>query len=201
MLVEEKGVRILTDPGTLSTQQDELKDIHFVLITHEHYDHFHIESVKKVLANNPTAQIITNKSVGALLEKEGLAYTLVEDGQSYDAGGVLVEGFGKEHALMHSSLPRTQNTGYFVGGRLFYPGDAFSNPHKEVDILALPVAGPWMKLSEAIDYALELKPKVCFPVHDGMLKHIGPVHTVPAMILEPLGIKFIIQEIGKPSEF
>ena len=46
LLIEENGVRILTDPGTYSTQQSEVKNIDFVLITHEHADHFHIDSLK-----------------------------------------------------------------------------------------------------------------------------------------------------------
>lgn len=42
LLIEENGVRILTDPGTYSTQQSEVKNIDFVLITHEHADHFQL---------------------------------------------------------------------------------------------------------------------------------------------------------------
>jgi len=70
-----------------------------------------------------------------------------------------------------------------------------------VEILALPVAGPWMKISEAIDYALEIKPKVVFPVHDGALKILGPAHRVPSTILPEHGIKFVIIEEGKEVSF
>ena len=63
-------MKILTDPGTYSTQQNEVKNIDVVLITHEHQDHFHIDSLKALLKNNPQVKIITNKSVGALLEKK-----------------------------------------------------------------------------------------------------------------------------------
>ena len=201
MLVEENGVRILTDPGTYSTQQNEVKNIDFVLITHEHQDHLHIDSLKALLKNNPQAKVITNKSVGALLEKENIAFSVVEDGQNSDAKGVLIEGYGKNHALMHSSIPPIQNTGYFIGNRLFYPGDALTNPEKEIEILALPIAGPWMKLSEGIDYAANLKPKICFPVHDGGLKFISSTNRIPPQILESLGIKFKILEIDKETEF
>ena len=60
-----------------------------------------------------------------------------------------------------------------------------------MEILALPVAGPWLKISDAINYAKEIKPKICFPVHDGMLKFLGPVHMLPEKVLTPLDIKFI----------
>ena len=201
LLIEESGVRILTDPGTYSTQQNEVKNIDIVLITHEHADHVHIDSLKAILKHNPLAQVITNTSVGALLEKEGVVFQIVEDGQQTTKNGVLIEGFGNVHALLHASIPPIQNTGYFVANKLFYPGDAFTNPGKHVEILALPVAGPWMKLAEAVDYALEIKPNICFPVHDGFLKFGGPFHMLPETVLTQENIEFKILEEGKEYEF
>ncbi|MCX6731840.1 MAG: hypothetical protein NTX55_02540, partial [Candidatus Parcubacteria bacterium] len=90
---------------------------------------------------------------------------------------------------------------YFIANRLFYPGDAFTNPRKQVEILALPVAGPWTRLLDAIDYALEIKPKTCFPVHDGILKSPGTTNRIPPQVLGPKGIKFNILEIDKEYEF
>ena len=201
LLIEEGGVRIVTDPGVLSTAQNDLENIDSVLITHEHADHFHIDSVKAIVANNPQAIIITNTSVGKLLAAEGIPFTCVEHGQSLDANGALIEAFGERHALMHSSIEPIQCTGYFIAGRFYYPGDALTNPGKYVEILGLPVAGPWMKLSEAIDYALELKPKVCIPVHEGILLSPGSTHLIPPRVLEPAGIAFTILEIGEGREF
>lgn len=201
LLIEENGVRILTDPGIYSTQQNELKNIDVVLITHEHADHFHIDSLKVVLQNNPQAKVITNHSVGALLEKEDIDFIVVEDGHNTDANGVLIEGYGKSHALMHTSLQPVQNTGYFIANKLFYPGDAFTNPGKPVEVLALPVAGPWMRLLEAIDYALEIHPQICFPVHEAILKEPGSTHAIPPKVLEPKGIKFVVLEIDQEHAF
>lgn len=201
MLIEDGGIRFLIDPGVFSTQQNNLKNIDFVLITHEHADHFHIDSVKSILKNNPNVKIITNSSVGDLLSAEKIVFNVVENNQNFDAGGISVEGFGEKHALMHRTLVPVQNTGFFVAKKLFFPGDAFTNIDREVDILALPVAGPWMKLSEAIDYALELKPKSCFPVHDGILKSPGVSHLLPKKILEENGIKFNILEIDTEYDF
>jgi L-ascorbate metabolism protein UlaG (beta-lactamase superfamily) len=204
LLIEENGVRILTDPGDYSTQQNEVKNIDFVLITHEHNDHLHSNSLKKLLKNNPQAKIITNKSVGVLLKKEGIIFGVVENGQNFNANGILIEGFGKDHALIHSSIPLIQNTGYFIANRLFYPGDAFYNPGKQVEILALPVAAPWMKSSEAIDYVFQIKPKICFPVHDGILNLNppgSPYLRVASKLIESKGINFVVLEINKEYEF
>ena len=68
-------------------------------------------------------------------------------------------------------------------------------------VFALPVAGSWMRLLEAIDYALEIKPKTCFPVHEGILKQPGSTHAILPKVLESKGIKFVILEIDKEHEF
>ncbi len=202
LLVEEKGLRILTDPGIFSTQQNEIKNIDIILITHEHQDHYHIDSLKKILENNPEVKIITNSTVGALLDKEGIKYQICEVGaeQYTEEKGIEIEAYGTLHAQMHSSIPQSNNTGYFVGQKLFYPGDAFTNPGKSVDILALPVAGPWMKISEAVDYALQIKPRVAFPVHDGVMTRPELVHRWPAQVLPKEDINFVVLEIGKETE-
>jgi len=202
LVIEQDGVRIMTDPGAFSDLQNREKGIDLILITHEHQDHFHLESLKTVLKNNPKARIITNRAVGALLKKEGIAHELLEDKQNKTVSGVLLEGFGDKHATIYREFGQVQNTGYFIANRFFYPGDAFYNPRKPVEILALPVAGPWMKISEAVDYALEIKPKVCFPVHDGMLNQFNhPTRAVPQEFLPPQGVKFIDILSGASREF
>lgn len=200
LIIEIDGIRILTDPGILSTAQNEARDIDLILITHEHADHLHIESVKIILGNNPGASIITNLSVGKILGKEGIAYEKVEHGESITKG-VLIEGFGNEHAEIYKDFSRVQNTGYFIASKLFYPGDAFFVPPKTPEILALPVAGPWMKIKEAIDYAKEVKPKVCFPVHDGIISFISPFHKIPELMLKEVGIEFVPMLAGDECKF
>lgn len=199
--IEESGLNILTDPGVYSTQQDTQTDLHVVLITHDHADHLHINSLKTILKNNPKAKVVTNISTSELLKKENISALILEDGGEWMEGVVKLEAFGKKHAAMLPAIPPSDNTGFFIGGRLFYPGDAFTDPQKPVEILALPVAGPWMKLAEAVEYALRLKPKVCFPVHEGILKSPGSTHALPPKVLEPAGIRFVPLEIDKPTDF
>ena len=202
MLVEEKGLRVLTDPGAYSTAQNEIKNIDIVLITHEHQDHLHIDSLKTVLHHNPKARIITNKSVGKILTEQNIEHEIVGHGEHILIEDLNIEGYGEKHAEIYSTVTNVENTSYFIGSRLFYPGDAFYNPKKKVEIPALPVAGPWMKISEAIDYAKEIKPEIAFPVHDGMfLPGRGNVaHRVPSNVLPSFGIKFVILEESKETE-
>ena len=84
-------------------------------------------------------KIITNKSVSLILKKESIVFNMVEHGQNFNASGIIIEGFGKNHAQIHSSIPAVQNTGYFIANKLFFPGDAFIFPKKQIEILALPI--------------------------------------------------------------
>lgn len=201
LIVEEKGLRILTDPGGYSILQNEVKNIDLILITHEHPDHLHIDSVKNILKNNPQAKIITNHGVGRILEKEGIAHEFLEHDDEKLFGDLKLEGHGDKHAPIYETVPVVQNTGYFIGEKLFYPGDALYNPNKPVEVLALPVSGPWLTLANSLEYAKLIKPQIAFPVHDGMLKFLGPAHAVPEKVLTASGIKFVIPEIGQGLNF
>ncbi|PJC49552.1 hypothetical protein CO033_00885 [Candidatus Nomurabacteria bacterium CG_4_9_14_0_2_um_filter_32_10] len=191
LIIEENGKRIMTDPGSWTVdEQVKEKNIDIILITHEHGDHIHIESLKEIIKNNPKAVVITNKGVGKLLNKLGIEYKILENKIPKEFMGIELEAHDCKHQEIYQDIFRVQNTGFFIGKRLFYPGDAFYNPNKPVEILALPVAGPWTNIKNTINYALEINPKICFPVHDGMLKSFGASHKIVAMVLEKENIIF-----------
>lgn len=143
LLIEIDGIRVLTDPGCFSAQQDHLQDIDVILITHEHADHLHVDSLKRVLANNPNAVVITNQSVGLLLDKEGISYIVIEDGQSYQYRDVSFDSIGNDHAVIFDILPGIQNTGYVVNNSFFIRATLLriqSDPSKSLRFLS-PVLG------------------------------------------------------------
>ena len=80
----KEGVRIMTDPGAFSPLAMEAKNISAILITHEHQDYMHIETLKKVLSNNPETVVITNTAVGKFLDASGIKFVKIEEGQKYD---------------------------------------------------------------------------------------------------------------------
>jgi len=196
----KEGVRIMTDPGAFSILQIAEKNIDVVLITHEHQDHLHVDLLKDVLKNNPEAMVITNTSVGNILDKNGIKYLKVEEGERYEIKGVTISGFGNVHAEIYEDFGKVQNTGYMIDD-LCYAGDSFNYPDADVDILALPVAGPWMKISNAIDYAKNIHPRICFPVHDAIMQDFATfVWKIPETILGEDNILFKKLEIGKEEE-
>lgn len=203
LLIETKGARILTDPGNYNVTP-EVAGVDAILITHEHQDHLHVESLQKILVRSPEVQVLSHASVGKILDEAGIKYSLIADGEVIGVKGVDVESCGSEHACIHHDLLKVQNTGFYIDQTLFYPGDSFHNPKKDIAVLALPVAGPWMKLEEAIEYTKLIKPKAVFPVHDGMLRQehqLGPTRRIPTMLLEPLGIRYVDMTEGSVQDF
>ena len=201
LLLEVEGMRLLTDPGSFTTAQNVLKDVDAILITHEHADHYHLESLKQVIENNPQAAIITNGSVGKLLEAEEIVYTRVGDGEQANIGRVKIEGFGREHAPIYDTMGLVENAGYMIADKFYFPGDNFHNPGQPVDILALPVAGPWMKMSEAIDFAKEIKARTAFGVHDGMIVPSFRAFVGAALKLFAPGTEYFALADGEAREF
>lgn len=191
LVVEEEGVKILFDPGVFSKEAADLTGLHYIIITHEHSDHCDIPIIKIIIKNNPEAIIITNSSVGRILDKETIAYEVVDDGKTYDLSGVSLKAFGKDHAFIHKSVPSVENTGYLVAEKFYHPGDAYHVPSKAVEILALPLSAPWGTIGASINYALDVKPKKCFSIHDGMLKFRGPYDFLPKQILAEEGIQYL----------
>lgn len=203
LLVEENNLKILTDPGVFTVEQNSITGIDIVLITHEHADHLHADSVKEIVKNNPGVKIVTNSSCGKILEEIGVSYEVLEGKDTKEFNGINLEAFDAKHEEIFEDFGIVQNTGYFIGERLFYPGDAYGKPGKDIDILALPVAGPWCKIADSIRYALEVKPKKAFPVHDAMLNSSGIAgqHAHADRELKARGIEFTSMKEGDVREF
>lgn len=195
LLLEDKGKTVMTDPGAWTTVQNTVKGVDIVLITHEHPDHFHVESLKTVVANNPQVVVVTNSRVRGLLAEQNIPAVVLEHGQRNNFGALEISGFGTEHATIYPTLPNVMNTGYLIQKRFFYPGDALTNPGVPVEILAMPMIGPWLKLAEVLEWGKEIKPKVCIPVHDGMLQPREWIYTLPNKILPESGIRFDVRAL------
>ena len=200
LLVEENGVKILFDPGEWSDLPVDLSSIDRVLITHNHGDHLDPEKIKVVLAKNPNAIVMTNEEVGKTLTENQIPFQLLEDGESETVNGVIIEGFGKEHALVHLDIPVAKNTGYLINSKLWHPGDSLLVPPKPVSILALPIVAPWEKVSETMDYLTTIKPEYCVPIHDAFLKFEGLYDRFARMWCEKIGAKYVELPIGQEVE-
>ena len=97
LLLETQEKRILVDPGRFSEQQNELTDLDIILITHEHADHCHTESVKKIVEKNPDVLIVTNTSVASLLRSLSIDVYVLEGRDAATIADVALEAFDGPH--------------------------------------------------------------------------------------------------------
>ncbi len=98
----------------------------------------------------------------------------VAAGESFSVAGMEVSAHGGEHALIHATLPRVANLGYFIDGRLYHPGDSYHVPEGiDVETLLIPAHAPWAKIGETIDFLVAVGAARNFPIHDGLLNARG----------------------------
>ncbi|WP_030681023.1 MBL fold metallo-hydrolase [Streptomyces rimosus] len=170
--VEKDGRRLVIDPGGL-TGPEALDGADAVLVTHEHFDHFSEETLRRAAECNPRLRIWTNSAVTEQLDGLGTRVTAVGDGTAFTADGFDVQVHGTWHEVIHPDIPRVTNVGFLIDGALFHPGDALTVPGTSVDTLLLPVHAPWSTTGRLIDYVREVAPRDAYAIHDGALNDIG----------------------------
>ncbi|MFH8469079.1 MBL fold metallo-hydrolase [Streptomyces sp. NPDC017991] len=197
-------IRFLFDPGGYARDFEHLVGIDAVLLTHAHPDHVDAERLGTLLAANPQAELVLNAHTQAALS--GLRD--IASGRTRVVGprgtfvlrGVGVEVVGGDHACIHPSLPTVPNNGYIVDGGLLHPGDALDAAAGPVDVLLLPVGGPWMKIGEAIDYLRTMAPRLAVPIHQAGLAPVHQkMHYGLLRDLAPEGTGIAVLEHGVPQ--
>ena len=167
--VELDGQTVLVDPGNLTTDLDEIVGLTAVVITHQHVDHYDKQLLDSLLEDE--VPIYAEQTV---LTELGLPTSdPVDPGDVIEIGPFRIEFFGGEHATIHRNIPDLANLGVIINDTVCYPGDSFASPDATIDTLLLPVAAPWMKIAEAIDYVNQVEPRLAVPTHDAILSTAG----------------------------
>jgi L-ascorbate metabolism protein UlaG (beta-lactamase superfamily) len=120
-----------------------------------------------LLAANPGAVLYVDADTAIAVP--GLpSPTVVRPGERFSVAGATVEALGGVHAAVYRDFPGCTNVAYLIDdGALLHPGDSFTGFDGDVDVLAVAIDGPWLKIAEAVDYVHAARPRVAIPMHEG----------------------------------
>ncbi|SCX15185.1 L-ascorbate metabolism protein UlaG, beta-lactamase superfamily [Lachnospiraceae bacterium YSD2013] len=152
-------------------------DATFVLITHDHYDHFSVKDIEKVVNKN-TVLVVPRKMVEKAREVESLVAKIetVKPEISKNIDGLELETVPMYNIMKPFHPKVAEWVGYIVtvaGSRIYIAGDIDAiKEAKEVkcDVALVPVGGFYtMDAKKAAGLINTMKPKVAIPVHYGNL--------------------------------
>lgn len=197
VLVEQAGVRMLTDPllraGIAHVRRrvqapslDGLRSLDAVLISHAHADHLDVRSLRR-LAH--AGRMIAPRGCGRILRRAG-AHDVIElsAGGRCSVGPIGVEAVHAEHdGRRHPLGRRMPALGFLLEGpaRVYFAGDTdlfdgMAELAGRVDVALLPIWGwgprlPAGHLDPATAArAVELiRPAVAVPIHWGTMRSVG----------------------------
>lgn len=161
LLVQDQNKTFLFDPGLFTYNAKvidlaTLTSLDYILITHEHADHFHLPFVKELVGKFPSVKIISNASVVSQLQKEHITASAIGDMYVHLESAPHEKLWDKEvppHVVIN------------ILDKLTHAGDSLSFI-KSNEVLALPIQAPWGSTREAVEKALSVNPKVIIPIHD-----------------------------------
>ena len=152
----------MIDPGSYTLEEDalpveDLEELDYVLITHEHEDHMSVPLLRRIEARFPKVTFVTNGVVADLLAKQGIPAT------------IQLPEFVKMKESLHERVLAVapHNSVFHIFGEITHPGDSLQFTETR-EILALPIQAPWGSMVQALEKAVSLdpKPKLVIPIHD-----------------------------------
>jgi L-ascorbate metabolism protein UlaG (beta-lactamase superfamily) len=201
VLVEDDEHVTLFDPGEFSWASglfklDSLTKLDYVIITHEHEDHFSLAFVQAILQKFPEVHFFVTYPLVAKLKTMG-----AKNVQSSSSENVEIA------PLAHASMspltpdPNVPNMVVHYKNRISHPGDSHQL-YQTKDILFLPLTGPWGATIDAVRMADKLKPKVIVPIHDWMWKNDwrAAMYGRIESYFKEQGIRFVKTVDGEPFE-
>jgi L-ascorbate metabolism protein UlaG (beta-lactamase superfamily) len=200
LLVETESKTVLIDPGRYSFDShllspSKLDKLDYIVITHEHGDHYYLPFLQALVQRLPHTPIVTNNDLALKIKAEGVKSQILTGSEE---GMVLFEA---EHEPIAFNRPVPLNMGVHIDDQFTHPGDALYIEHTR-NILALPVSAPWISTKESLERVAELKPRVVIPVHDWHWHKEArqEQYDMATSLLLPHGIKFIPLENAVPTE-
>lgn len=173
MTLEDQGAKIVIDPGQFSPSFTSTTGILAVVVTHDHIDHIDTKKIHQIIHDNPEVKVFSVQEVADA--HADIPIITVNPSDIQQVGPFVLEFFGGDHAVNHPSWTPLQNIGVLINDTLYYPGDSFALPHRDIKVLAIPASAPWLKLHESMDFLVNVHAPLTIPAHDVLLSEAGQV--------------------------
>jgi L-ascorbate metabolism protein UlaG (beta-lactamase superfamily) len=190
VLIELDGVRLLTDPllrnhlGHLRRHGPPpdpaaLRDVDAVLISHLHFDHLDIPSLRRLPRD---ARLLAPRGAGGFLRRQGFPHAEeLAIGDVADVRGVAIAAVPAVHDRRrrpYAGGPAADAIGFVAGARVYFAGDTdlfdAMAELRGTELALLPVWGWGPSLGEghldpaaAARAAARLRPRLAVPIHWG----------------------------------
>ncbi len=178
-----KGKVIYIDPFVL----DKEEKADYVFITHEHFDHCDLNTLKRILKENTL--VICPKVCENKVKRVTKNIFVVEPGKEYSVRDLEFETVFA-YNVNKPFHPKGRGVGYVLdlnGVRIYHSGDTDLIPEmkelKDITVALLPIGGTYtMDYKEAIEAVKIIKPKYFIPMHYNYL----PELKIDPSVLEEL---------------
>lgn len=176
LLVETDGYRLLIDPGCFTPEWETLQGINAIVVTHDHPDHYDATRIEPLIAANPGVVVACEAELAAGTAAPHVTHTLTP-GNEYTFGPFTATTTGGQHATIHPDIPNIGNVGVILAGpdgtTLYHPGDELNAPIPNIDVLAVPINGPWCAVEDTVEFIRTCAPASFVPIHDALLSAVG----------------------------
>ncbi len=176
---EQNSIRIRCGAGAVYIDPFRLRerpgDADFILITHDHYDHFSPEDIAKA-AGPKTVLVVpeTMKDKAREAARYVSGIVTVKPGEHREIEGLELETVASYNVGKQFHPKSAGWVGYILnadGKRIYVAGDTDATPEARsvrCDVALLPIGGTYtMDAGEAAALANEIRPAVAIPVHYG----------------------------------
>ena len=182
--------------------KEEPKNATYIFITHDHYDHYSPEDIKKV-ACEKTVMIIPEKIEKKVKKVEGLVKEIVtvKPGTFHELDNLEFETVPAYNILKPFHMKTAEYVGYILhvnGKRIYIAGDTDETQEaKDVkcDIALVPIGGTYtMDAKKAADLVNILRPEVAIPVHYGnVVGSMKDANVFAANVKSPINVEIRIK--------